>query len=592
MCLEINSSDPTPRSKIMFKRNDGHLQSDMFGAMNQLPEHSRRRLEESWADTFYRDFFCRIDEEMFAELYSDQPSRPNVPVNLLVAFETLKAGHGWTDEQAHDAVRFDLQVRHALGMHNLSEEVFTLRTVYNFRRAVEAHAGRTGENLFEKVFEQVTGEQQKVYHVRSTTLRMDSTQIASNIRNMSRLQLLVEVLHRVHRMLDEPDQQRLAEDFAPYIKDSSRKYAYRMRGDQPPSHIVRIGRFMATLLSELKAKYGESDEYKMLERVYRDHFFEGSSGVLQRADEEVSAQSLQSPDDAEATFRRKGSRRYRGYVANMTETCDEENDSQLVVDVTVEPNSADDGSMLADAVEDLVERTDVKTIYTDGGYNGPEVDKELAHYQIEQIQTGIRGTRAEGVGRAHFEWEVDEKLRPLAVTCPGAQRVNVERGRKSHTFLARFDQDACSRCPLRQACPTKPMKRRPLRVLRVTYRQVQAARRVKRSEALKQTGRNPRASVEATVWSVIAPFPRSRVPYRGQVRVAMYVIASTAMVNVRRLTARTHKRLHGPNATGTSTLTSHASVAAARVVDRISSLHKRVTPIAWIAALQGRVAPI
>jgi hypothetical protein len=35
---------------------------------------------------------------------------------------------------------------------------------------------------------------------------MDSTQIASNIRVMGRLQLLVEVLQRVYRMLTKEDQ--------------------------------------------------------------------------------------------------------------------------------------------------------------------------------------------------------------------------------------------------------------------------------------------------------------------------------------------------------------------------------------------------
>jgi hypothetical protein len=52
----------------------------------------------------------------------------------------------------------------------------------------------TGINLIEKAFEQVTDAQIKVYNLKTGKQRMDSTQIASNIREMSRLQLLVEVL--------------------------------------------------------------------------------------------------------------------------------------------------------------------------------------------------------------------------------------------------------------------------------------------------------------------------------------------------------------------------------------------------------------
>jgi hypothetical protein len=50
-------------------------------------------------------------------------------------------------------------VRHALGQHDLRSEIFTLRTIYNFRHWVREYAEETGINLMQKVFEQVTDEQ-------------------------------------------------------------------------------------------------------------------------------------------------------------------------------------------------------------------------------------------------------------------------------------------------------------------------------------------------------------------------------------------------------------------------------------------------
>ncbi|MDQ7028288.1 MAG: hypothetical protein Q9O62_00195 [Ardenticatenia bacterium] len=43
----------------------------------------------------------------------------------------------------------------------------------------------------------------------------------------------------------------------------------------------------------------------------------------------MSAHSLQSPDDLEATCREKRGQGYQGYVVNVTETCDPENPAQL-----------------------------------------------------------------------------------------------------------------------------------------------------------------------------------------------------------------------------------------------------------------------
>lgn len=52
----------------------------------------------------------------------------------------------------------------------------------------------TGENLIETAFEQGTDKQISDLKLKTGKLRMESVQIASNIRRMSRVQLLVEVL--------------------------------------------------------------------------------------------------------------------------------------------------------------------------------------------------------------------------------------------------------------------------------------------------------------------------------------------------------------------------------------------------------------
>jgi len=106
---------------------------------------------------------------------------------------------------------------------------------------------------------------------------------------------------------------------------------------------------------------------------------------------ERCACSVQSPDALETTHRVWSKRSYRGYVANVTETCEEGNRLKLIVDVAAEPNGGADGEMLADSIDDLAQRTDVMTIYADGGYNGPDGDERLAKHNVAREQTGIRG---------------------------------------------------------------------------------------------------------------------------------------------------------------------------------------------------------
>ena len=129
----------------MFKKNFSHLQIPLTSHIDELPEKLRIRIENSWSGVFYRDFFCRIDETPFEVLYADCPSRPNVPVNVLVALEFLKAGNGWTDEQLFEEFAYNIQVRYAVGYRQLGEGHFELRTLYNFRERLSRYSQRDAE---------------------------------------------------------------------------------------------------------------------------------------------------------------------------------------------------------------------------------------------------------------------------------------------------------------------------------------------------------------------------------------------------------------------------------------------------------------
>jgi hypothetical protein len=521
----------------MFRKNDRHQQMPLFSSIDSLPEKQLKRLEASWAGAFYHEFFARIDEEPLAVLYSDEPSRPNTPINVLVGLETLKSGFGWSDEEMYDHFCFDVQVRYALGYRDLSEGHFELRTMYNFRRRVAQHMQEAGENLIEQAFEQVTDEQMAAFELKTDKLRMDSTLIASNIRQTTRLQLLVEVLQRVHRMLDEVDQQRYADDFAPYLKGSSGQYVYRIKGEEYDEHIQHIGELMHKLLGELPVPYAHEPAYQVLQRVFKEHFVTKETSLRAKEGQELSASSLQSPDDWEATYRQKRGEDHVGYVANVTETCHPDNPFQLIVKVQTDSNNTDDAAMLAEALPGLTERTDVDQMHTDGGYNSPEVDVAMRENRVEQIQTAIRGRKPseEKLGLDDFDWETNTDGQPQTVTCPHGQQVKVTVGRKEHRYRAAFEASGCENCPLFDPCPTQPLKGRPENVLRFSQQELDLALRRKRSADARASRQNLRSAVEATVRAVKHPFGNGKVPVRGKPRVSMVVIGSAAMNNVRQI---------------------------------------------------------
>jgi hypothetical protein len=278
----------------------------------------------------------------------------------------------------------------------------------------------------------------------------------------------------------------------------------------------------------------------VLVRVFGEHFRVEEQNVTAKAASDLSAQSLQSPDDLEATYREKRNQGYQGYVANLTETCEPENPFQLITKTQTAPNCTDDSQLLAEALPNLAERTDLNTLYTDGGFGGTLSDPILQERQVTLVQTAIRGREpnSDKLHLADFEIKLDsESGKPVQITCPHAQQVAIHTTSRNKGFVAIFDQTICSTCPFfeKHQCPAQPGKRDGHHRLRFTLADTQASQRRRRSREQKQTAINRRAAVEATVRSVKHPFPAAKLPVRGLFRVTCMVIGSAAITNVRRI---------------------------------------------------------
>lgn len=522
----------------MFRKNTKHLQPAVISAASELPDKQRKRLEKSWAGVFYKEFFSWIDEESFAVLYSNKDSRPNIAVNVLVGLEALKAGLGLSDEELYSRYCYDLQVRYALGYDRLGDGDFEIRTLYYFRERLSRYNAEHGINLLEKAFEQVTEQQITKLKVGTGMQRMDSTQIASNIVSASRMQLMVESLIRIERILKADDRERLAEKLAPYTGDSASHYTYRVKGKEAVrEHMQRIGETMNELICELEVDYGEEAAYQVMKRLFGENFAIEQTQIRMKENTELSSDSLQSVDDLEASFRTKGKKHYKGYVANITETCDPENEVQLITKVQVAPNYVDDTRMLAEALPDLKERTGMEKLYTDGGYGSPEMDQTLKDNEVEQFQTGIRGRIPDEkkLGLSHFEIKQAKSGKPTLITCPQGQGVAVQLSSQKKGYTAHFDGETCQVCPLVQQCPCQKGKRDSQRHLRFTEAQMHVSQRRRKNLVHVEEARNLRAAVEATVRQLKHPFPASKLPVRGLFRVTCMMVGSAMMANVRRI---------------------------------------------------------
>jgi hypothetical protein len=523
----------------MFRKNELHRQQKMFTTVDQLPEKAKKRLENSWAHIFYHEFFCRIDESVFSVLYSETYSRPNTPVNMLIGFETLKSGFGHSDEELYDHFLFDIQFRYALGLHDIDKDNFDLRTIYNFRSAISSYEEKMGINLVRKAVEQLTDEQIKRFEIKTGLQRMDSTMIQSNIRKMSRLHLLVEIIHRVYRILTEEEKAEHQELFCKYIKEDSLHYCYRVKRDDIPDRMGQIGLDLRRIVIQFGEKYSQEQAIRAAIRVFREHFRVTEDEIVAKENKDLDGATLQSPVDEDATFRRKSGENSRGYVANITETCDDENELQLITRISVDSNVTDDQQLLSKDVENLKTRGKLDELYTDAGYCGPVAAEAAEKHQIKQSVSAIKGRKKEKgrIGLEDFHVECDSQGVPNLISCPQVQTVELRKGKKQNRYSAGFAASKCENCPLKASCPAKRLKKRDVFVMRFSSNDLRVA---EQRTQVSKTGKeiiNKRASVESTVRSVIHSFGGHlcKMPVRKKSRINTMLQLSYAMVNIRRI---------------------------------------------------------
>jgi hypothetical protein len=430
----------------MFKSNN---QPGLFSFETELNKMQRELLEVSKEKWFYNLILRNINERLFQPLYSDKASRPNVAVNILVSALILKELKGLSFDELMESVMFDLRFKIALGLVSIDEVPFSRATLFNFQNRVLEHEYQTGINLIEQVFDSLTAEQIKQLSLKTNIQRTDSTLISSNIRKYSRIQLLIEVLIRLERILDETDKRQIGEQLQAYLKTGSGKYVYGLKSEDLPRELEKLGKVYYTVYAGIseKGKYQNTKEFINFTRVYQEHFVVVDQQISPKPTEELNSSMLQSPDDQDATYRKKKEQHSKGYTINGTETANPDNPLQLITDIAVNPNNVDDSVILNNRIDTIIEKTpDLNELHTDGGYGSEENDKKFEELHVTQITTAVRGRESEVVKKIE---QTSQSPDVYTVECPGQTAVSTPTKQR---YKVRFDLTICKQCPLKEKC--------------------------------------------------------------------------------------------------------------------------------------------
>lgn len=254
---------------MAFVKNETQ-QLQLMDSTFYLTERERSFLEKSWAKDFAENIFPKINEEIFAPLYSSNYSRPNTPVNVIVGALILKEVLGDTDDELVQALMFDIRYQYALHTTSFEEQPLSDRSLSRFRARCLAYETETGIDLIHQCVVGLAKEISEFMHLSPGMQRMDSLMIAAHIRNLSLLELFYTCVSNLAKIMNLRNVE-IPEEQKHYMKkDDYNAFIYHQRELDVTGRTLTVMQDAEKLLQMCDGDFDDTSEYQLLIRLLNE----------------------------------------------------------------------------------------------------------------------------------------------------------------------------------------------------------------------------------------------------------------------------------------------------------------------------------
>ena len=508
-------------------------QISLFDTTSNLTEREKRLLEKSWAKYFSENVFPMIDEEPFSVLYSDRPSRPNTPVNVIIGALILKEVFGLTDEEIVETLPFDIRYQYALHTTSFEEQPLNDRTLGRFRARCNTYEEMTGTDLIHNCIIKLSEQMATMMKLNTGMRRMDSLMVASNIKKMSRLELLYTCVANLAKLMKRLEDSCFPKVLVHYTEEEDHnKVLYHNRSEDTESKMVQVLQDATLIITACGSRYDDYSEYQLLVRAIGEQTKSDSKGNLipRGAQDGMDSDILQNPADPDATYRKKAGVEHRGYIANVVEVADDSHNS-ITVDYQYEKNNYSDSQFLKDYIERQADEETSVILVTDGGYCGTENTLLADKKNITLVTTDMKGT---DVSDHWADFEFNEDGTKLLKCAGGHEPKTSVYDSNSQRCKASFPINVCRHCPYREQCHPKEHKR--VATVKIALRTAHHARqqRFQKTDNFKKYARF-RNGVETIPAALRNKHHVDKMPVRGYIKTKLFFGFKVAGMNTRKL---------------------------------------------------------
>ena len=486
-----------------------------------------------------------FEDQDFADLFpkSGQPTQSPFRLALVTILQFLE---GLSDRGAADAVRGRIDWKYLLCLE-LEDPGFDYSVLCEFRSRLLT--GGAESRLFDKVLSVL--REQKLVKER-TLQRTDSTQVLAAVRDLNRLERVVETLRAALNVLATVEPDWVVANIPVEWADRYEKRAeeYRLPADEKEREkfAEQVGRDGNALLDAIWSEEApvwmrSIPKIETLRRVWVQDFVivEGVMKWRQTDNVPPSGERISSPHDSEARYAYKRSATWVGYKVHLTETCDEETPN-IITNVHTDEAVVNDNDALPEIHRQLsrAELLPDKHLVDAGYVEAQGLVESRQKYDVELIgpvQSNGRWQQVQGNGFdiSHFEIDWEGKK----ATCPEGKVSSSWKegkdGRGNEVINVAFAKADCSRCPSLAQCTKAKIKRRTINIKpRELHEALQQARKREKTEEFKEEYKK-RSGIEGTISQGVRAFGIRRSRYIGKAKTHLQHLATAAAINLERV---------------------------------------------------------
>jgi hypothetical protein len=445
---------------------------DSFSAV--LTEQTRKRLMDGWPGIFRHVILELMPVDTISKQFDPTMGRPTKELYSMAGLLLIKEFMNWTRQEALDAYSFNINIHYALNLEPVAHDL-SMRSLERYINLFEDN------DLARLVMSEVTVELVRLLDIRIDKQRLDSTHIFSDMASFGRTRLMGVAVKRFLTQLKRHDQRsynELGEAMLSRYSAGVGRLFSDTGADDNSRRVLRqkAAQDMYCLLKLFAAhpEHSGRSTYKAMERIFYEQCEVDEEAIVVK--EHSPCTAMLNTSDPDATY---DGHKGPGYQVQIAETCNSENDIQIITSAISQTAVESDTAALPEVIEDLNESKLLpKEMLADTVYCSDKNVELSQEHGVELIGPTPKSgtTRSQDNGRLNIDdFDIDESTEKV-LCCPAGLQplssVNRKRSGKTKTVMP---QSACSQCDFVEECPIQ--KKGNDYILKHTARQRRNARR-------------------------------------------------------------------------------------------------------------------